>query len=65
MTDYCYEPGISAREVEAALRSLSLHESEDVPVLAILPRVAGGESKVLFASQSMLSLFGVADLAAL
>jgi PAS domain S-box-containing protein len=65
MTDYCYEPGVSAQEVEAALRSLSLHESEDVPVLAILPRAAGGESKVLFASQSMLSLFGVADLAAL
>ena len=65
MTDYCYAPGLNAGEVEAALRSLSLHEAEDVPVLAILPGVVRGESKVLFASRPMLSLFGAADLAAL
>jgi PAS domain S-box-containing protein len=66
MTDFCYAPGLSAQEVEGILRSLSLHEAEDVPVLAIVPPVQQvGEIRVLFASRSMLSLLGVADLEAL
>jgi PAS domain S-box-containing protein len=66
MTDFCYAPGLSAQEVEGILGSLSLHEAEDVPVLAILPPVQqAGEIRVLFASRSMLSLLGVVDLEAL
>jgi PAS domain S-box-containing protein len=64
MMGYNYAPGVNNQEVEAALRSLSLREAEDVPVLAILPP-SGGECEILFASRSMLALFGANDLAAL
>ena len=65
MMGYCYEPGVTSQEVEAALRSLSLREAGDVPVLGIEPGAAGGDGKVLFASRSMLALFGSRDLEAL
>jgi PAS domain S-box-containing protein len=65
MMGYSCAPGVSTQEVEAALRSLSLREAEDVPVLAIEPGLEAGQSKVLFASRFILALFGVADLAAL
>ncbi len=60
MKAYSCEPGISPEDVEAALQALSLGEAE-VPVLGALP----DERKIAFASQTMLALFGVPDLAGL
>jgi PAS domain S-box-containing protein len=65
MMGYSCAPGVSTQEVEAALRSLSLREAEDVPILAIEPGPEVGTGKVLFASRFILSLFGAADLAEL
>jgi PAS domain S-box-containing protein len=60
MKAYSCEPGISPEDVDAALQALSLGEAE-VPVLGAIPE----ERKVAFASQSMLALFRVPDLAGL
>jgi PAS domain S-box-containing protein len=60
MKAYSCEPGITSQDIEGTLRALSLGEAE-VPVLAAIP----GEQKFAFASDKMLALFRVADLAAL
>ncbi|MGB7245820.1 MAG: hypothetical protein WBC64_04010, partial [Methylovirgula sp.] len=60
MKAYSCEPGISPEDIDAALQALSLGEAE-VPVLGALPE----ERKIAFASQTMLALFRVADLAGL
>jgi PAS domain S-box-containing protein len=60
MKAYSCEPGITPQDVEDALRALSLGGGE-VPLLAVIP----GDQKFVFASDKMLALFGVADLAAL
>ncbi len=60
MKAYSCEPGISPKDVDAALQALSLGEAE-VPVLGALPE----ERKIAFASQAMLALFRVPDLAGL
>ncbi len=60
MKAYSSEPGISPEDIDAALQALSLGEA-DVPVLGALPE----ERKIAFASQTMLALFRVADLASL
>src|SRR5579883_2947583 len=60
MTAYSCEPGVTAEDIEGALRALSLGETE-VPALAALP----DERKIVFASKSMLALFRVGDLAGL
>ncbi len=60
MKAYSCEPGITSQDIEGTLRALSLGEAE-VPVLAAIP----GEQKFAFASDKMLALFRVADLAGL
>jgi PAS domain S-box-containing protein len=60
MKAYSCEPGITPQDVEHALRALSLGEAE-VPLLAAIP----GEQKFAFASDKMLALFHMADLAGL
>src|ERR1700733_14336679 len=60
MKAYSCEPGITPQDVEDALRALSLGGGE-VPLLAVIP----GDQKFVFASDKMLALFRVADLAAL
>jgi PAS domain S-box-containing protein len=60
MKAYSCEPGVTSKDIEEALKALSLGEAE-VPALAIIP----DERKIVFASQTMLALFKVADLAGL
>ena len=60
MKAYSCEPGITAKDIEAALQALSLGEAE-VPALATSP----GGRRIVFASHTMLALFGVDDLAGL
>ena len=60
MKAYSCEPGITSKDVEDALKALSLGEAE-VPALALVPN----ERKIVFASELMLALFGVGDLTAL
>ncbi len=58
MKAYSREPGVTSQDIEATLRALSVGEA-DVPVVAAIP----GQQKFVFASDKMLALFGVADLA--
>jgi PAS domain S-box-containing protein len=60
MKAYSYAPGITPEDIDEALQALSLGESE-VPVFGALPE----ERKIAFASQTMLTLFQVDDLAGL
>ncbi len=61
---YCCEPGISSQEIEDAARALSLRETE-IPVFGATIGEGEKASRIVFASRTMLALFGVADLAAL
>jgi PAS domain S-box-containing protein len=62
MIAYISEPGISPRAIETALRALSLRD-EAIPFFVAAP--AGDTHRIIAASQTMLTLFEVADLAAL
>ncbi len=62
MMAYICEPGISPQAIETALRALSLRD-EAIPFFVAAPDGAG--SRIIAASQTMLTLFQAADLAAL
>ncbi|HEY0146166.1 MAG TPA: ATP-binding protein, partial [Methylovirgula sp.] len=62
MIAYVSEPGISPQAIETALRALSLRD-EAIPFFVAAP--AGGAHRIIAASQTMLTLFEVTDLAAL
>ncbi|MDR3408586.1 MAG: histidine kinase dimerization/phospho-acceptor domain-containing protein [Methylovirgula sp.] len=62
MMAYICEPGVSHEAIETALRALSLRD-EAIPFFVAAPDGAG--DKIVAASQTMLTLFAAADLAAL
>ncbi|MEJ0051672.1 MAG: ATP-binding protein [Methylovirgula sp.] len=62
MIAYVSEPGISPQAIETALRALSLRD-EAIPFFVAAP--AGDAYRIIAASQTMLTLFEVPDLAAL
>ncbi len=62
MIAYVSEPGISPQAIETALRALSLRD-EAIPFFVAAP--VGDTHRIIAASQTMLTLFEVTDLAAL
>ena len=62
MMAYICEPGVSHEAIETALRALSLRD-EAIPFFVAAPD--GATDKIAAASQTMLTLFAAADLAAL
>ncbi len=62
MMAYICEPGVSHEAIEIALRALSLRD-EAIPFFVAAPD--GACDKIVAASQTMLTLFAAADLAAL
>jgi PAS domain S-box-containing protein len=62
MIAYVSEPVISPRAIETALRALSLRD-EAIPFFVAAP--VGDTHRIIAASQTMLTLFEVTDLAAL
>jgi PAS domain S-box-containing protein len=62
MMAYICEPGVSREAIETALHALSLR-NEAIPFFVAAPE--GGRETIVAASQTMLTLFAAADLAAL
>ena len=65
MTEMCFEPGATAQDVAEALRGLSARLSADTPVMAFGGRHAAAQWQAVFASGSIMRLFGATTLAAL
>ncbi len=65
MTEICFEPGATAQDVAEALNGLSGRLAADTPVLALGGRHAAEAAQVVFASTSIMRLFGASALAAL
>jgi signal transduction histidine kinase len=62
MTEFCFAPGLSLADVADAVEMLAPDLAADRPILAAGAPLASGSLKILFASPSMLRLFGSADL---
>jgi PAS domain S-box-containing protein len=65
MTEYCFEPGLTQGDVAEVLRAVSPSLAAAAPVVGLGGEYGAHAGKAIFASMSLLRLFGARDLAAL